>query len=126
MEDPDVIRARINQWAAEDNERARKAKKYGKSSDSGDGELLGALIVFTGYAVYQGAKVLGKAAIDGGKVAVKGSKIADQTAANAYKLHKGDIEIVSQDKDGNIMKVLRDKELSRELQEGYFFGKICV
>ncbi|WCR57420.1 MAG: hypothetical protein PG979_001477 [Rickettsia asembonensis] len=25
-----------------------------------------------------------------------------------------------------IMEVLRDKELSRELQEGYFFGKICV
>ncbi|WCR57251.1 MAG: hypothetical protein PG979_001308 [Rickettsia asembonensis] len=26
----------------------------------------------------------------------------------------------------DILEVLRDKELSRELQEGYFFGKICV
>lgn len=115
MEDPDVIRARINQWAAEDNERARKAKKYGKSSDSGDGELLGALIVFTGYAVYQGAKVLGKAAIEGGKV-------AGQTAANAYKLHKGDIEIVSQDKDGNIIEKAPESAPT-EPQEDTTFSK---
>lgn len=102
MQDPETIRQIANYGAL--GHDARRYKKHSSSSDSGDGELLGALILFTGYAAYQGAKFVGKVAIEGGKVAVKGSKIAGKTAANAYKLHKGDIEIVDRDKDGNIIE----------------------
>ncbi|MGX6960623.1 MAG: hypothetical protein ACIPMY_05360 [Rickettsia endosymbiont of Pentastiridius leporinus] len=101
-QDPETIRRITNEQAMRDH-NARKHKKN-SSSDSGDGELLGALIVFGGIAAYKGAKILGKAAIEGGKMAVEGGKIAGKTAVNAYKLNKGDIEIVSKDRDGNIIE----------------------
>ncbi|WP_341789670.1 hypothetical protein [Rickettsia endosymbiont of Polydrusus tereticollis] len=106
-------------YAADEHHRKQRNKS---SSDSGDGELLGALIVFGGIAAYKGAKFLGKAAIEGGKVAIEGGKIAGKTAANAYKLHKGDIEIVSKDNEGNIIEKAPEPA-SIEPQENSTFSK---
>lgn len=104
--DPETIRRITNQQAKEDLEAKKRAKKYGNSSssDSSDAELLGVLVVCAGYGIYKGGKFLGKAAIEGGKMAVEGGKIAGKTVINAHKLHKGEIEIVNTDNQGNIVE----------------------
>ncbi|MFY9589429.1 hypothetical protein [Rickettsia endosymbiont of Halotydeus destructor] len=119
-QDPETIRKIANQQVAEDLRYQKQRNK--SSSDSKDGELLGAVIVVTGYVAYQGVKFLGKAAVEGGKVAIKGSKIAGKTATNAYKLHKGDIEIVSRDNEGNIIAKAPELALA-EPQENDTFSK---
>ncbi|KJW02014.1 hypothetical protein REIP_1718 [Rickettsia endosymbiont of Ixodes pacificus] len=48
-QDPETIRRIANKQATDDLEARKRAKKYGKSSDSGDGEFLGAVIIITGY-----------------------------------------------------------------------------
>ncbi|HJD61332.1 MAG TPA: hypothetical protein LFV90_04155 [Rickettsia endosymbiont of Columbicola hoogstraali] len=82
----------------------KKQKRNGGNSSSNDGALLGTLIVIGCYAAYQGAKFSGKAAIAGGKMAVEGGKIAGKTVINARKLHKGEVEIVNTDNQGNIIE----------------------
>ncbi|MCZ6902484.1 MAG: hypothetical protein O7C59_07555 [Rickettsia endosymbiont of Ixodes persulcatus] len=57
----------------------KELKKYGKSSDSGDAELVGTLIVVGGIVASEVAKFLGRAAIEDGKMAIKGSKISSKT-----------------------------------------------
>ncbi|WP_419235117.1 hypothetical protein [Rickettsia endosymbiont of Nabis limbatus] len=94
-------RERAKIYAA-DEQHSRQRNK--SSSGSDDGELLGTLIVIGCYAAYQGAKFAGKAAIAGGKMAVDGGKIAGKTVINARKLHKGEVEIVNTDNQGNIIE----------------------
>jgi ribosomal protein S16 len=116
VRDKDAAQARAN--AVEEEHR----RKQGGSSSSGDGELLGVLIVVAGYGIYKGVQFLGKAAAKGGEAAIKGGKLASKTAANAYKLHKGDIEIVSRDNAGNIIEKEPGLALT-EPQENSTFSK---
>ncbi|WP_412707526.1 hypothetical protein [Candidatus Rickettsia kedanie] len=83
MQDPDTIRHIANQQATDQIEARERRKKYRNSSDSGEGEFLGAVIIITSYVFYKAvAGVL--------KVTTAGSKIL----VNAYKINTGKIEVL--------------------------------
>ncbi|WP_341788516.1 hypothetical protein [Rickettsia endosymbiont of Lasioglossum villosulum] len=83
-----------------------KQRRNGGNSSSNDGELLGTLIVIGCYAAYQGGKIAGK------------------TVINARKLHKGEVEIVNTDNQGNIIeKAPEYGPILTESQESPTFSK---
>ncbi|WP_233418955.1 hypothetical protein [Rickettsia tamurae] len=96
-QDPETICRIANKQATDDLEARKRAKKYGKSSDSGDGEFLGAVIIITDYVCY---KAVGWAV----KVTTTGSKIL----VNAYKINTGKIEVLGTDPESKTTYIARN------------------
>ncbi|ABV74460.1 hypothetical protein A1C_00635 [Rickettsia akari str. Hartford] len=78
MQDPDTIRQIVNKQATDQIEARERRQKYKNSSDSGEGEFLGAVIIITAYVFYKAVEVVLKVTTADSKILV-----------NAYKINTG-------------------------------------
>ncbi|WP_231289980.1 hypothetical protein [Rickettsia australis] len=97
MQDPDTIRQIANKQATDQIEARERRKKYGNSSDSGEGKFLGAVIIITSYVFYKAVEEVLKFTTVGSKILV-----------NAYKINTGKIEVLGTNPESKTTYIARN------------------